>query len=53
MKYLIMYIYRSHIHDHYEEAECGFDAERQFLKWADQLDGPVRVTRVERVEDGI
>jgi len=34
-----------------QEAEDGFQAECDFYKWADKnLDSPVRVVRVERVQ---
>lgn len=48
-QYKITYLINKKPREYMVRSEDGFEAERNFLAWAKDLERPVRVVRVERV----
>lgn len=48
-QFKLTYVYNDKPREFLTRAEDGFQAERNFLKWANILSMPVRVVRVERM----
>lgn len=48
-QYRVTYLVSNKPREYLVRSEDGFEAERNFLAWAKDLEKPVRVIRVERV----
>ena len=48
-QYKVTYVHDKKPKEYLVRAEDGFEAEKNFLSWANDLNGAVRVVRVERI----